>query len=191
MVNAKYDLTGEVFGKLTVIERGPDSVTKDRNRPQWFCRCSCGRPCLIMAHYLKAGSTTSCGCNNNFIEAKRKRKYKLHPYMALYNTLKIAASSRGYSCLTFEEFIEFTKINHCYYCGFPIVWVDWFNCRKKMSNAYNLDRVNNTIGYLKDNLVVCCKHCNYMKGAQKFDDFINRCCVIANKFSRIAMKEIV
>lgn len=52
------DLTGQVFGRLTVLYRVPNK--KDRTR--WMCRCSCGKEKEVNAHELKAGKTTSCGC---------------------------------------------------------------------------------------------------------------------------------
>ena len=33
-----------------------------------------------------------------------------------------------------------------------------------MSAKYNLDRKDNSIGYSKNNCVVCCSTCNYIKG---------------------------
>lgn len=54
------DLTGQRFGKLTVISRAENS--KD-NHVMWICLCDCGittKP--IRANHLKNGNTTSCGC---------------------------------------------------------------------------------------------------------------------------------
>ena len=37
------DLTGLKFGRLTVIERAEDSITKKGNRfTRWLCICDCG-----------------------------------------------------------------------------------------------------------------------------------------------------
>lgn len=52
------DLTGRVFGDLTVLKR-----TKNRRgRTCWICRCRCGKLKAVTAHELKAGKTKSCGC---------------------------------------------------------------------------------------------------------------------------------
>ena len=60
----RYDLTGQRFGKLTVIERCEDYVfCSGRKRPQWLCLCDCGNYKKVPAHYLRNGHTTSCGCN--------------------------------------------------------------------------------------------------------------------------------
>lgn len=54
------DLTGQVFGRLTVLERGPRT---NAGATTWKCQCTCGvaRP-SVHAGNLKKGVTTSCGC---------------------------------------------------------------------------------------------------------------------------------
>ena len=53
------DLTGQTFGRLTVIRR-------DIDRPgiYWLCRCSCDRNKIVSIYNgsLKSGATQSCGC---------------------------------------------------------------------------------------------------------------------------------
>ena len=45
------DLTGEKFGRLTVIER----VEKDNSAVVWNCRCACGNNKEVRAGNLKSG----------------------------------------------------------------------------------------------------------------------------------------
>lgn len=53
------DLTGQVFGLLTVLYRAENH----RNgRVRWACQCECGNQIIVTAHELKAGKTKSCGC---------------------------------------------------------------------------------------------------------------------------------
>lgn len=53
------DMTGQRFGKLTVIE--PAGKTNDRQL-KWLCRCDCGNEKIILGSSLKSGRTQSCGC---------------------------------------------------------------------------------------------------------------------------------
>jgi len=46
------------FGKLRVIERGPNS----RNIARWYCECECGERCLVQGSALRSGRRTHCGC---------------------------------------------------------------------------------------------------------------------------------
>jgi len=53
------DLTGRVFGRLTVLSR---ATNDDTRHTRWFCSCSCGQETTIRADYLKQASEPSCGC---------------------------------------------------------------------------------------------------------------------------------
>lgn len=53
------DLTGQRFGRLTVVERGENTKTR---LVQWLCVCDCGSRKAIRSHNLCGGSTRSCGC---------------------------------------------------------------------------------------------------------------------------------
>lgn len=55
------DITGQKFGKLTVIKRAPN---KGR-RTMWTCQCDCGKIVIVYAEALKNGNTKSCGCLTN------------------------------------------------------------------------------------------------------------------------------
>lgn len=54
------NLTGQRFGRLTVIERAP----KLGKNTAWLCVCDCGEYKAVPAYRLKSGETTSCGCAN-------------------------------------------------------------------------------------------------------------------------------
>lgn len=59
------DLTGQRFGRLTVIERGPDKERPRRERAgevRWLCICDCGNETLGYGHALRVGEKLSCGC---------------------------------------------------------------------------------------------------------------------------------
>lgn len=54
----KIDLTGKVFGKLTVIEKAYSKNYK----VYWKCKCECGNETFVCTSNLTKGHTTSCGC---------------------------------------------------------------------------------------------------------------------------------
>ncbi len=57
------DLTGERFGRLTVVERGKDYVSPSgRKLVKWVCRCDCGNLTEVSAAHLRQGDIVSCGC---------------------------------------------------------------------------------------------------------------------------------
>jgi hypothetical protein len=59
MKNTMIDLTGRIFGRLTVIERS--DVVSNRQR-MWRCVCQCGNEKLANSGNLRHGYTKSCGC---------------------------------------------------------------------------------------------------------------------------------
>ena len=64
------DLTGQVFGRLTVIERD-ESVGSDKGA-YWICQCECGNVKSINSYSLRSGATQSCGCLNKEIISQPK-----------------------------------------------------------------------------------------------------------------------
>lgn len=65
------DLTGQRFGRLTVIKR---NGSKD-GHAAWECVCDCGRHTVVNGRYLTSGKTKSCGCLHNELLAERSRKH--------------------------------------------------------------------------------------------------------------------
>ena len=52
------DLTGQRFGKLTVLKY----AGSNRSRSQWLCECDCGNKTIVNQMELSRGDTLSCGC---------------------------------------------------------------------------------------------------------------------------------
>ena len=70
------DLTGQQFGRLTVIKRVANSAD---GHARWLCQCSCEEHNLIevSSNVLKKGNTKSCGCLNREVASlKAKNSYK-------------------------------------------------------------------------------------------------------------------
>ena len=61
--NVLKDLTGQTFGKLTVIERADSRLDKyGRKVAYWRCKCLCGKITEVRSAELTSGHTKSCGC---------------------------------------------------------------------------------------------------------------------------------
>lgn len=54
------DLTGQVFGRLTV--ESLNSYDEKNNKYCWNCVCECGAKVVVAGNHLKNGHTQSCGC---------------------------------------------------------------------------------------------------------------------------------
>lgn len=59
----RLDLTGQTFGKLTVISSAPSQRTSGgQMKAAWECRCECGNQVKVTAGHLRSGHTQSCDC---------------------------------------------------------------------------------------------------------------------------------
>lgn len=70
------DITGNVYGELTVIKKA--TLSKERRRAtgsKWHCICSCGNETITDSWHMRNGKTTSCGC---LPEAKRLKSVTTH-----------------------------------------------------------------------------------------------------------------
>ena len=89
LLSENLDLTGQRFGKLTVIEYAKKRV---RRLIAWECLCECGTRIQVTTQALRTGNTKSCGCfklerssgennpsyNPNLTEEERlKNRYEL------------------------------------------------------------------------------------------------------------------
>lgn len=76
-----HDLTGEKFGRLTVIERCENIGV----HVAFSCACECGNSIRVRSHSLKRGDTKSCGCfRSELMESKQTKhgKYGSPTYLS-------------------------------------------------------------------------------------------------------------
>lgn len=66
------DLTGKVFGRLTVLKR--IGYKETGHTSMWECVCACGNKTTASSNDLKRGNVTSCGCYRK--ETTHNRSYK-------------------------------------------------------------------------------------------------------------------
>lgn len=110
------DLTGQKFGRLTVIEF---SHNDKGGRTCWLCICDCGKETVVQGGNLKSGGTKSCGCLQ-----KETRKIRLDLTGQKFGRLKV---------------IEFFHINR----GGKACWLCKCNCgNEKIIQSDSLKRGN-------------------------------------------------
>ena len=115
-----------------------------------------------------------CNSYNNAQDAKRKdrvRNYRNERFRNIqqyYKDYVSSAAKRNYSMgLQFNEFKELV-VSQCYYCHYI-----------KEEEVNGVDRLNNNIGYDKENCVPCCNICNMMKHVLHPKFFIDLCNIIS------------
>ena len=170
----RKDLSGKVFGELTVIGYSHSHTQPSgQKRAIWFVRCSCGVEKTCSTSTLLSKNAISCGhlgAENRIKSRVIKDAGAAKNYLFL--AYKKRAEYRGLPFTLEKEVFLFLTQQNCVYCGCTP-----FSTRSGRGSAepyiYNgLDRVDNEKGYEKDNVVTCCKICNQMKMDMKRDDFL-------------------
>lgn len=70
------DLTGQKFGRYTVIKEAPKKhFQKGQSHRMWLCKCDCGNEKIVDQCNLRAGVSISCGCYAAELASKRSRLY--------------------------------------------------------------------------------------------------------------------
>ena len=102
----KEDLTGQTFGRLTVMY--PFDFKDDSGRYKYMChcRCECGNEVDMQKGNLKSGHTSSCGCYNKeqikktqTVDLTGKRFGKLLVLNQAENRVFRSGSSTTWRCL--------------------------------------------------------------------------------------------
>jgi hypothetical protein len=73
------DLTGKVFGLLTVVQREPND---QRGNAYWLCRCECGETAIVRGASLRNGHTKSCGCLFDSKQTSPQSNFYRHGFAA-------------------------------------------------------------------------------------------------------------
>lgn len=142
----KHDLTGQRFGRLTVLEFVP---TED-NKSHWKCKCDCGKIITVCGYNIENENTTSCGCLK---KETTSRMFKTHGFSKtrLYR-IWTSMKKRCYN-LKNSEYDNYGKrgIRMCssWRDDFQVFY-DW-----AMANGYDdsltIDRIDVNKGYSSDN----------------------------------------
>lgn len=90
------DLTGQVFGRLTVIEK-----CSTRGNTQYLCQCECGTERVVRLCSLISGCTKSCGCLAREMVSERNTTHGMYgtPTYNSWNGMKdrcLNPNSNGY-----------------------------------------------------------------------------------------------
>lgn len=140
------DLTGRVFGRLTVMSRG----LSDSQGSCWYCDCSCGiTDVLVSAHSLLSGNTRSCGCLRDEHTASLNRTHGMSD-TRLYKVWKGMRQRCDNPNADAEERYYFQGITYA------SEWNDFENFHSwAQQHGYRddltLDRINPFKGYSPDN----------------------------------------
>jgi len=154
---------GNRYGRLKVLRRCGSS---EKGQATWICKCDCGNDFIASGTYLRAGYSKSCGCLQ--IEARRVAAFN-----KLMQQFKWSASDRNLEFSLSRDFVRKITKQKCFYCG-----IEPRQCCSlpSVSEVYiynGIDRVDNAIGYIEDNVVPCCSQCNIAKRDHSVENFLS------------------
>jgi len=185
---------GDVVGNFTVMEVIP--ATKSGQHTRGVVKCSlCNNVKEMYSFNIKR--RYSCGCCQNKSSTWKNnsgaytKTWQLPPGESAKNNLYYqyskSAEKRNHTFdLTKEEFCDIVTAP-CTYCG--------SQCQNRVKGGgktsgdfyyTGVDRVDNTLGYTKENSVPCCRICNSMKLDMDVKHFIEHIKKIYNNISTIS-----
>lgn len=75
---SKRDLSGNVYGYLSVLRRSSDKGNGKKPVIKYTCRCVCGKDLDVKSDSLLSGHTVSCGCKKiKHNHANKERLYNI------------------------------------------------------------------------------------------------------------------
>jgi hypothetical protein len=116
------------------------------------CRCDCGDVVELTKFQFRYRLRCKTGCPKR---NQGKRRKRAQSFVGHYNRLvRGDRQNRSFEVsLTYDEYVAIRSSGLCVYCN------------GKLSRfCIGLDRIDNTRGYHKDNVVVCCAYCNFARG---------------------------
>ena len=138
----KIDLTGQRFGRLTVIRQEP---RRGRN-VMWLCQCDCGTLKVVNGAKLRNSLTVSCGCHKKELFTKHSKSHT-----RLYTIWGNMKQRCGNPKNTLYPRYGGRVIKVCQ------EWADSFEAFYKWAMAHGyadnlqIDRIDNNQGYFPDN----------------------------------------
>jgi len=140
------DLTGQVFGRWTVIGQAD---TRKYRQTHWHCRCACKTLRVVSGANLRRGYSRSCGCLKQELAVKQHTTHGMSKLPEYINWRHIIQRCTNPNCSKWP-----------YYGGRGITvcetWIHSFSCfyadmGPRPSARHSIDRKDNNKGYSRDN----------------------------------------
>jgi hypothetical protein len=162
------DITGKRFGQWVVLSRAESKKWGHAVVAYWNCKCDCGTERKVIGQSLRKGTSASCGCARLRVDA---------PLNHIISTYKKNAKKKEIIFNLTKEEVAHLIFSNCCYCGCPPQQdlSSQGTIKNRDSFRYNgIDRMNNSIGYIRENCMPCCGFCNRRKGStQTQEEFLN------------------
>lgn len=181
-LSEKEDFIGKSWGYLKVLSQSKNNKYQQRS---WLCKCKCGKEVILTSTSIKKEHTKSCGCWNYFHRKERKNWCGYKDLSGrMWGNIKRNAKKRNLEFnITIKQVWKlYEKQNRkCALSGLDIIFADTVKNHELRLTTASLDRIDNTKGYIKNNIQWIHKDINWMKQDFKQEYFIEICKKIAEK----------
>jgi len=147
----------------------------DSNKDNYILTCSCDNMSKGSASFvdskvksLRENGFTACSkCSRKYFKQAKTKDQKLK---RVYSKYKKSAKTRNLEfLLTLEECLNLFK-SRCYYCN---------DLPENIETTYQIeyqgiDRIDNNMGYISDNVIPCYAFCNYAKHYHSQEKFLEK-----------------
>jgi len=165
----------ERFGNwLTLKFYSFKEVPQTYDSAKWECICDCGFKKFIRTADLLGGYTSKCiKCSCKINTQGNILPEKGAAWNKIFGIIKRSAKIRNLEFSLTKEHIKELVLQNCFYCDCEPS--NLVKSSKGDEIAYNgIDRVDNKIGYLKENCVTCCRKCNFLKTDYNLKEMLNQ-----------------
>lgn len=148
--NIRFDLTGNKYGELLVVNPDINRTKLNNDGTYWFCKCSCGKIVSYLGTHLKNGSCTTCGDR------------KIHRSGDNNSNWKGGVTPKLLSDRTSKEYENWRN---------DVYSRNWFTCQccgKSKDIEKNAHHINNfseneELKYDLNNSILLCAECHHIK----------------------------
>ena len=145
-----YNLVGQHFGKLTVIDKAYSRRVNNRKTLVfWDCQCECGASVIVETNHLTRGHTQSCGCIKSYGEYRLAQilAEELKIEFEREKTFENLMSPYSHRLLRFDFYLP--KLNCCIECDGVqhkddyLYGSGFFSDKEKIKKIKKCDKIKN------------------------------------------------
>jgi hypothetical protein len=184
----KVNLLGQKFGLLTIIKEAPPTP---RGHSSWVCLCDCGKNIIRTSTSMKRSKFSSCGCwHVSGVEHPLFRGVGEISGNWFWSIIYRSASGRK-SRSKIEKKLDidpafiwelFLKQNRkCALSGIFLTLPQNSTNEEYKKSTASIDRIDSSLGYVKDNVQWVHKDINKMKNTYSQEYFIKMCSLVCSE----------
>lgn len=153
------DLTGKTFGGFTALSRAANPTSKPAT--YWLCRCHCGKEKVVAYTTLVKAKTRGCGC----LQFAGSHGLSYDSRYQIYTHARRSSRTRGIHFDITPEDIEAPSV--CPVLGIELTYGGTGIVR---DTSASIDRVDNSLGYIKGNIRIISNRANRLKSNATADE---------------------